>query len=206
MRLQPPGSDLCSPSSLHLEDFLFYSYCSCFSATYYGFYLSRTWITRTTSQLMLTCPGFLPKHRYSSRERGEIESCYFIMHWWHWSLDSPRRWGKVLAWLWKLVGVGVRKELLPAHCSLHPISLLLSHRPFKKPNWKHARTELQHYRNLLFQENSWRWWSLESMMAVKIWKCSFSGKSCWESEWPCKVSKQGSSEGVTEPWSEVLSI
>lgn len=81
MRLQPPGSDLCSPTSLHLEDFLFYSICClCFSTTYYGLYLSSTWVTRTTSQLTLVCTDFLSKLHYSycNLKRGEIQSRYFI--------------------------------------------------------------------------------------------------------------------------------
>lgn len=56
-----------------------------FLSPIYGLDLSSKWITRTTSQLGLTCSAFLPKHLYiyCSLKRGQSLSNY--------SISTPRR-------------------------------------------------------------------------------------------------------------------
>lgn len=141
-----------------------------FLSPIYGLDLSSKWITRTTSQLGLTCSAFLPKHLYiyCSLKRGQIPSNY--------SISTPRRCSVPLN---LTLGAGhYRGQEGTASCVLQLTSHFLSphvHAPYKAkekawPFWIAALLKL-----LLLQEHFW-WQALDSKVSLKILRPIVSGK------------------------------
>lgn len=141
-----------------------------FLSPIYGSDLSRTWITRTTSQLVLTCSAFLLKHLYfyCSLKRGQIQSNY--------SISTPRRCSGTLN---LTLGAGhYRGQEGTASCVLQLTSHFLSpqlHAPYKAKErawlfWTVALLKL-----LLFQKRFW-WRALDSKVSLKILRPIVSGK------------------------------
>lgn len=97
-----------------------------FLSPIYGSGLSSTWITRTTSQLVLTCSAFLIKHLYiyCSLKKAQIPSNY--------SISTPRRCSGTLN---LTLGAGhYRGQEGTASCVLQLTSHFLSpqlHAPYK---------------------------------------------------------------------------